>query len=83
MHSLLPGVLLLAAPGALQAQNGYPEKPVRLVVGFSAGGPTDLPARFIAERLGSALGQRVIGEKRPGAGGQVATQDWLLKPGGC
>jgi len=80
MPSLLPGVLLLAASGALQAQSGYPDKPVRLVVGFSAGGPTDLPARFIAERLGTALGQRVIVENRTGAGGQIATQDVLSKP---
>src|SRR5215510_10979603 len=57
----------------------YPEKPIRLVVGFSAGGPTDLPARYIADRLGSALGQRVIVENRTGAGGQIATQDVLSK----
>ena len=58
----------------------YPEKPIRLVVGFSAGGPTDLPARYIADRLGTQLGQRVIVENRTGAGGQIATQDVLAKP---
>ena len=62
-----------------QAQT-YPDKPIRLVVGFSAGGPTDLPARFIADRLGNALGQRVVVENRTGAGGQIATQDVLSKP---
>jgi tripartite-type tricarboxylate transporter receptor subunit TctC len=61
-------------------QAGYPDKPVRLVVGFSAGGPTDLPARAIAERLGASLGQRVVVENKTGAGGQIATQDVLSKP---
>lgn len=70
------GVAVLA--GALQAQT-YPDKPIRLVVGFSAGGPTDLPARFVADKLGSALGQRVIVDNRPGAAGQIATQDVLSR----
>src|SRR3954466_13826332 len=58
----------------------YPDKPIRLVVGFSAGGPTDLPARLIADRLGASLGNRVVVENRPGAAGQIATQDVLSKP---
>src|SRR5882672_4761061 len=71
-------VLLLFFCAAAHAQ--YPDKPLRLVVGFSAGGPTDLPARFIADRLGAALGQRVVVENRTGAGGQIATQDVLARP---
>src|SRR3990172_3440981 len=77
---LLPALAALAAAGAVEAQTGYPDKPVRLVVGFSAGGPTDLPARFIADRLGSLLAQRVVVENRVGAGGQIATQDVLARP---
>ena len=80
MTRILIVVLLLAVSGVIHGQTGYPDKPVRLVVGFSAGGPTDLPARFIADRLGTTLGQRVIVENRPGAGGQIATQDVLSKP---
>jgi len=79
MTLLLPGTAAAIFAGALQAQN-YPDKPVRLVVGFSAGGPTDLPARFVAERLGAVLGQRVIVDNRPGAAGQIATQDVLSRP---
>src|ERR671924_1485456 len=76
LRAILVVALLAAAPAYAQ----YPEKPIRLVVGFTAGGPTDLPARFIAERLGERLGQRVVVENRPGAGGQIATQDVLAKP---
>jgi tripartite-type tricarboxylate transporter receptor subunit TctC len=76
----LLAALLLFTSSALHGQTSYPDKPIRLVVGFSAGGPTDLPARFVADRLGSALGQRVVVENRIGASGQIATQDVLSKP---
>jgi tripartite-type tricarboxylate transporter receptor subunit TctC len=77
MPVLRLAVLALLACGAAHAQ--YPDKPIRLVVGFTAGGPTDLPARAIAEKMGASLGQRVVVENRPGAGGQLATQDVLAK----
>ena len=77
-HALIIGAALFA-PGPLEAQT-YPDKPIRLVVGFSAGGPTDLPARAIAEKLGASLGQRVVVENKVGAAGQIATQDVLSKP---
>ena len=50
------------------------------MVGFGAGGPTDIPARFIADRLGAALGQPVVVENKPAAGGIVATRDVLAQP---
>ena len=62
------------------AQDTYPSRPVRLVVGFGAGGPTDIPARFIADKLGAALGQRMIVENKPGAAGMLATRDVLAQP---
>ncbi len=48
-----------------------------MVVGFGAGGPTDIPARFIADKLGAILGKRVVVENKPGAAGQIATRDVL------
>src|SRR5579884_4017746 len=64
----------------LHAAETYPTRPIRLVVGFGAGGPTDIPARFIADRLGAALGQPVVVENKPAAGGMVATRDVLAQP---
>ena len=78
------GVLAIAALGvsaaACHAQDTYPSRPVRLVVGFGAGGPTDIPARFVADKLGTLLGQRVIVENKTGAAGMLATRDVLAQP---
>ena len=66
--------------GAVRAEDAYPQRPVRLVVGFAAGGSTDIPARFVAEKLGMLLGQRVIVENKSAAAGMVATRDVLSQP---
>ena len=81
-RGLLIALTALWSGGALPAaaQETYPTRPVRLVVGFGAGGPTDIPARFIADRLGTVLGQRVVVENKPGAAGQLATRDVLAQP---
>jgi tripartite-type tricarboxylate transporter receptor subunit TctC len=50
----------------------YPTKPVKILVGFAAGGGTDLTARFIARELSSAMAQQFIVENKPGAGGSIA-----------
>ena len=63
----------VATPALAQAQQKFPTKPVRLVVGFSPGGGTDTTARLIAPRLSEIWGQPVIIENRSGAGGQFAT----------
>ena len=60
------------APAA--AAETYPSKPIRIVVTATAGGPPDVVARWLAERLGPALGVAIVVEDRPGAGGNVAMQ---------
>jgi len=58
--------------GAAQAQD-YPARPVRMIVGFAAGGGTDTTARPIAHKLSELFGQQVIVDNRPGAAGNIAT----------
>lgn len=65
---------------AASAETSYPTKIIHLVVGFGAGGPTDIPARFLADRLSQRLGQRVVVENKAGAAGQIATRDVLAQP---
>ncbi|MBL8386393.1 MAG: tripartite tricarboxylate transporter substrate binding protein [Burkholderiales bacterium] len=72
LRTLLASLACLA-PIAAPAQP-YPAKPVRLVVGFPPGGPTDNLARVVGTALGKALGQSVIVDNRPGAGGLVSLQ---------
>lgn len=68
---------LLVGPAAAET---YPSRPIRLVVGFPAGGPTDGPARIVAEKLRVSLGQPVVVENKPGAGGMIAVNDVLAQP---
>ena len=76
LRSLLTAACLtssLLATGAARAQTqGYPDRPIKLVVGYPPGGPTDTMARVFADLLGAKIGQSVVVENHPGAGGNVA-----------
>jgi tripartite-type tricarboxylate transporter receptor subunit TctC len=70
---LLVGYALLAFPAHLSAQ-GYPVKPVRIVVGFAPGGATDIIGRLIAQKLSEATGLSFFVENRPGASATIAAE---------
>lgn len=73
--------VLALTPAAVHAQTPpWPTKPLRLLVGFAAGGSSDVMARAIAERLAKNLGQQVIVENRAGAGGMLATDAVAKSP---
>ena len=70
---VLSGLLLAWMSSALWAQS-WPTKPIRMVIAFPPGGPTDLVSRVLAQRLSEQLGQQVIVDNKPGAGGNIAAE---------
>ena len=69
----LVAVVFALAPHLAAAEN-YPERPIRFVVPYAAGGTTDLLSRAIAQKLSEAIGQPVVPDNRPGAGGNVGAE---------
>jgi tripartite-type tricarboxylate transporter receptor subunit TctC len=67
-------LLALPAVGSFAQSGSFPNKPIRLVIAFPAGGPTDITMRQLAENAAKVLGQPVIVENRPGAGGTLPAQ---------
>jgi tripartite-type tricarboxylate transporter receptor subunit TctC len=72
MKRLIFAAAALLATGAVLAQAAYPSKPIRFLVPFTAGSGTDLIARTVADTMGKSMGQTIIIENRPGAGGTIA-----------
>ena len=72
-HRLLAVALLLAAAGTLQAQS-FPNRPIKLVVGFAPAGAADFVARTLGEPLSRGLGQPLVIDNRPGAGSSIAAE---------
>ena len=71
---------LLASPHQAYAQAHYPDRSVRIVLPFAAGGVADITARIVAEKLGERLGQRLYVENQPGAGGIAAARTVISSP---
>ena len=71
--AIIVAAFFAAAPDLAQAQQNYPSRPVRFVVGFSPGSATDITARMVGPRLAEMWGQPVVIDNRPGAGGAIAT----------
>ena len=81
-HACVPMLALCAAAivaGSAQAQD-FPSRTIRLLVGFPAGGPSDVPARLVAEQLRQSLGQPVVVENKTGAAGMIALNEMLAQP---
>src|SRR5499427_2331047 len=79
LHAAAGAVAFSALLSSAQAQT-YPTRPVRIVVGFPAGGPTDIVARVMAQWLSERLGQEFFVENRPGAASNIGTEAALRAP---
>jgi tripartite-type tricarboxylate transporter receptor subunit TctC len=79
LHMAAGVVALPAASRATWAET-YPSQPVRVIVGFAAGGPNDILARLVGQRLAKRLGRPFVIENRPGAGSNIATEAVVHAP---
>ncbi|SNS11688.1 Tripartite-type tricarboxylate transporter, receptor component TctC [Noviherbaspirillum humi] len=82
-HAVLAGLAMIAGatlPALVHAQDTWPSKPIRIIVPFTAGSGTDIIARSVGEKLSQSLGQPVIVENKPGAGGTVGASQVAKSP---
>jgi tripartite-type tricarboxylate transporter receptor subunit TctC len=82
MKRLLTAALAVAALGACgnTMAQAYPSKPIRFVVPFTAGSGTDIIARTIADTMAKSMGQTIVVDNRPGAGGTIAAAQVARRP---
>jgi tripartite-type tricarboxylate transporter receptor subunit TctC len=73
-------ILFVSVTVCQQAFAQYPQRPIKILVGFAAGGPTDSSARALAEGMTKVLGQQVVIENRPGANAQIAAVELIRSP---
>src|SRR5262245_32862428 len=77
---LAAGAAALPVASLFAFAQGYPSRPVRIVVGFAPAGPADIVARLIGQWLSERLGQQFIVENRPGAGSNIGTEAVVRAP---
>src|SRR5215831_5102411 len=77
---LAAGAAALSAVSRIAWAQTYPTRPVRMIVGFAAGGGTDITARLMGQWLSERLGQQFVIENRPGASGNIATEAVVRAP---
>lgn len=81
LRALFSGFLVCTSLPVVDAwAQSYPARPIRVLVGFTAGSGSDIAARFVAQKLSADLGQPVVVENRPGAGGAIAIERAVGSP---
>jgi tripartite-type tricarboxylate transporter receptor subunit TctC len=80
LQRLTAGAAALSAVSRIARAQSYPARPVRIVVGFAAGGTGDILVRLIGQRLSERLGQPFVVDNRPGGGGNISTEAVVRAP---